>query len=979
MKNKPSATWVLPGIGFLMLLALAGGTWFYRSQGLAMRGAALEELQAIGRLKTDQIVNWRDEMKEDAALLMANASFSRDLADCLEHPRMEAMEVVLQYLHFLREHEQYADVLVVEPEGRIRFGLDQTSGRLHEEAFRALKAALRTRRPVLSDLHHRPLDGIIHMDVVVPFYRQTGGSPVPLGAVVLQVDPGRALFPLIRSWPIPSSSAETLLVRRDGEQVLFLNDLRFRERTALALRLPLSRTDVPAVMAVLGRTGVVEGRDYRGIEVLSVLGRVPDSPWYMVAKMDVREVFAAWHSLSVLIAALIGTLMAGMAAAVIALIQRDRKIHFRELSMARLELSVSETRHRMTLLSVGDGVLATDADGNITMLNPAAENLTGWGMAEAAGRPVDEVFRIINEETRLAVESPVARVLREGQVVGLANHTLLIARDGTEIPIADSGAPIRMEEGDVAGVVLVFRDQSAEREAREALRSSEQRYRDLFFSMLEGFAVHDIICDEAGKPVDYRFLEVNPAFERMTGLAAGTIVGRTVTEVMPNTEAHWIDTYGQVALTGRPIQFENYAADLDRHYRVSAFCPQPGRFAVSFEDITAAKQAAAEKEKLQAQLLQSQKMEAIGRLAGGVAHDFNNMLSIILGYGDMLLETMGPEHAFRESLKEMVDAGNRAKALTRQLLAFGRKQMLEMRTVDLNRIIRNFEKLLARTIGEDIRIHLELSSAEIPVRADAAQLEQVIMNLAVNARDAMPDGGCLTIETAEVILDETCSRQKPGVTPGIYALLAVSDDGLGMDAATQANIFEPFFTTKAVGEGSGLGLSMVYGIVKQHGGNIWVYSEPGQGTTFKVYLPKVAETPVVEEKPAASPAAPEGRATILVVEDDPTVRRLVATMLKKGGFHVLEAGGGPMAVELAENHRGPIHLVLSDVVMPEMKGKELVQRITALHPETRALYMSGYTENVILRQGVLDSGVNFIQKPFSAGALGEKIKKIITN
>ncbi len=979
IRKESPTRWPLLVIGLLMIIVLIGGTWFYRSQDREMRRRAIEELQAVARMKLDQIVAWRAAALADAVLLMESPFLAEGVSAWMDRPETATLEKILGRVRSMRRHKHYADVLIVDASGKIHLSLDGKSVRLHSEALQAVEDALRLRRPVITELHRGPGDLPPHLDIVAPVFRMQGGVAEPAGAIVLREDARQTLYPLIQSWLTPSPSAETLLVRRDQDHVLFLNDLRFRKGAALDLRIPLTRTDVPAVMAVRGSTGVVEGKDYRGVEVLSVLNRIPNSPWLMVAKVDAKEVFAFWRFQAVLIAALILALMAAMAVAAGALIQRNKKVYFRDLFRTREALLESEARHRMILMSVGDGVLVTDSQGRVTMLNPVAETLTGWRQDEAVGRSIEEVFRIINEETRASVESPVPKVLREGRIIGLANHTLLIAKDGAEFPIADSGAPIRTPDGAISGVVLVFRDQRAERAADEFLRRSEQQFRDLFTRMLEGFALHEIICDETGRPTDYRFLQVNPAFEHMTGLSASAIVGRTVREVMPGIESHWIDTYGEVALTGRPIQLENYTKELDRHYRISAFCPSPGQFAVSFEDITSVKRAEAEKEQLQAQLLQAQKMEAIGRLAGGVAHDFNNMLSIILGYGDMLLEAAPPDHPFRESLKEVVDAGMRAKSLTRQLLAYGRKQMLEMKTAGLNQIIRNFEKLLRRTIGEDIRMQLMLSPEDIPVRVDIPQMEQVLMNLAVNARDAMPEGGVLTIETDINVLDEAYAKEKPGVSPGTYAMMAISDNGCGMDPETQAKIFDPFFTTKDMDKGTGLGLSMVYGIVKQHGGNVWVYSEPGQGSTFKIYLPVASKTPSVEVEIPETAPAPVSDTTVLVVEDEPTVRRLVCTMLKKGGFHVLEADGAPAAIELADNYKGHIHLVLSDVVMPEMKGNELAQRIVALHPEAKALFMSGYTENVIFRQGILDRGVQFIQKPFSAKGLREKVQKAITN
>lgn len=378
----------------------------------------------------------------------------------------------------------------------------------------------------------------------------------------------------------------------------------------------------------------------------------------------------------------------------------------------------------------------------------------------------------------------------------------------------------------------------------------------------------------------------------------------------------------------------------------------------------------------QEQLLQSQKLEAVGRLAGGVAHDFNNLLTVIAGYSDLLLKKLDDKDANRPKIQEINKAANRAAGLTRQLLAFSRKQVLQPKVLELNSIIPELEKMLGRMIGEDIELRTSLRSDVGNVKADPGQIEQIVMNLVVNARDAMPSGGRLTIETANAYLDATYARHHVGVIPGPYVMLAVSDTGMGMDEETQAHIFEPFFTTKGLGKGTGLGLSTVYGIVKQSGGNIWVYSEVGKGTTFKVYLPRVDER-AEDYRPMAAADLPKGTETILLVEDAITVSRLAREILEANGYEVLEAASGSEALQISRAHPGAIHLLLTDVVMPEMSGKELAQRMLYICPEMRVLYMSGYTDETIVHHGVLDEGINFIEKPFSPEALSVKVRKVL--
>jgi len=383
-----------------------------------------------------------------------------------------------------------------------------------------------------------------------------------------------------------------------------------------------------------------------------------------------------------------------------------------------------------------------------------------------------------------------------------------------------------------------------------------------------------------------------------------------------------------------------------------------------------------ERVNLQAQLNQAQKIESIGRLAGGVAHDLNNLLSPILGYSEMLRDDLDPEDDRRESVDEIMSAGLRARDLVRQLLAFSRKQILEFKPIDLNKVVAGLKKLLQRTIREDIEMSFDLSPEPEVVMADMGQIEQVIMNLAVNAADAMPKGGQLTIETSNVDLDEEYAKNHQSAEPGRHVMLAISDTGHGMDEETQEHIFEPFFSTKGE-HGTGLGLSTVYGIVKQHGGNIWVYSEPGRGTTFKIYLP-VADKLEAEEK-----ARPEqsldlkGSETILIVEDNDQVRHLAKSVLSRNGYRVLDAKDGREALEILGGHHGSVHLLLSDVVLPGMNGKELYEKALAIRPSLKILYMSGYTGNVIAHRGVLDEGVQFIQKPFTVHGLASKVRELL--
>ena len=518
--------------------------------------------------------------------------------------------------------------------------------------------------------------------------------------------------------------------------------------------------------------------------------------------------------------------------------------------------------------------------------------------------------------------------------------------------------------------LLICSFNAALRSAQEGLRRSEVNFRSLVNNAPYGICR----CDSTGI-----LQSANPALVSMLGHeSASQLIGQNVANLYLDTQQWFI-----VADYFRASQrFNGLVAEWKRRdenpvtVRLSGRTIQDEHRSVFFElyaeDVT-------ERRALEQQLRQAQKMEAVGRLAGGIAHDFNNLLMVISGYCEFLLERIGPDPAVRGPAQEIANASSRATALTRQLLAFSRKQMLMPKVLDLNAVVTENLKMLTRLIGEDIELLMVPGTELGSVKADPGQIEQVIMNLAVNARDAMPRGGKLTIETSNASVDEAYARVHTPTTPGEYVMLAISDTGLGMDAETQSHIFEPFFTTKGP-KGTGLGLSMVYGIVKQSGGYIWVYSEPGKGTTFKVYLPRVTSSGeyVAPEQPATAPLSTRGQETILLVEDEVTVRRLAHEYLQLQGYTVLEAPDGATALQVVANHKGPIHLLLTDVIMPGMTGRELAQVLLQQKPDLKVLYMSGYTENAIGHNGTLDAGITLLQKPFSLPTLKTKVREALS-
>ena len=512
--------------------------------------------------------------------------------------------------------------------------------------------------------------------------------------------------------------------------------------------------------------------------------------------------------------------------------------------------------------------------------------------------------------------------------------------------------------------------------AEEALRESEKKYRRIFEN------IQDVYYESS---LDGIILEISPSIENVSQYKRKELIGRSLYDIYTNPEER--DEFVKFILDkGKVNDFKISLTDKDGSQHpcsVTALLVKdeqgnPIKFIGSMHDISERKQAEEERKKLEAQLRQAQKMEAVGTLAGGVAHDFNNLLTVIIGNAQLALMDVVKDESLRKKIEEIEKSGDKAASLTRQLLAFSRKQVIKPEVLDFNELLTGIEKMLARLIGEDVELLMIPEPALWQVEVDPGQMEQVIMNLAINARDAMPRGGKLTIETANMDLDESYFYEH-GIKnePGPYVILAVSDTGSGLDKETQKHIFEPFFTTKEVGKGTGLGLSTVYGIVKQNNGFVWVYSEPGQGSTFKVYLPGAEGDADSEEKQRLPVIELGGSETVLIVEDDDGLRKFAQNALQQHGYRVLDAENGEDALKVGKAHEGPIHLMITDVVMPRMGGKEAAERLQSLYPQMKVIYMSGYTDNAIVHHGVLAPGLNFLQKPFSAEGLARKVREAL--
>ena len=909
----------------------------------------------------------------------------------------------------------YAGISLLDPQGQIlaRSTGAAEPGRENAEAAVAAAKSRSMHVDLVEDGRHK------FLVMSVPVFADGGvdSSRPAMGVVTLLIRPETRLFPLLTDDTVPTRTGETLLFRVDGAKPSYVSPLKGDSAGWSAVDRSLETLVPLAKRAAEGQDTFGEMLDYRAAPSFAATRWIVPPGWGLVVKVDREEALADFYQAGRLAGFAAGFLTLALAGLLFSLWRQGQRATLlrEQIKQERAIFNLKGYAEKI-VASVPSGLLVLAADLRVLSANRSFLESFFLRRDETLGRGLDDLVR----------GAGLSRRAREVMQTGTAQSDLpfdffLPHRHETR-PVRVTITSIRIEEQEDARLLLIIEDLSEEERLQAARKESEKRFQDL----VQGL---DAIVWEADA-ASLRFSFVSQRAQTVLGFPTDRWLAEPdffSTRIHPEDRAKVMATCRAALARGEDHELEYRAlratGDViwlrDIVHVVPGALGKAGQLRGLTVDLTELKRADEALRQSEDQLRQAQKMDAVGKLAGGIAHDFNNLLMVIRGDGDLILRRLAPTHPLRKNAEGIREAADQAATLTRQLLAFSRKQVLAPKVLDLNAIVSGMQTMLQRLIGETVNLVTVPEPALGRIKADPGQIEQVIMNLAVNARDAMPDGGRLMIRTANVRAGEVPGLPGAASPPaGPHVLLEVADSGTGMDAATQAHLFEPFFTTKDPDKGTGLGLSTVYGIVEQSGGSITVETEAGRGTTFRIYLPQV-DTPasaaaVARPTPAAMPAPPAvvplrpptpvhpaparpepvhaaaalepdivfetppvRTETILLVEDALRVRAVVREILEMNGYNVLEGRHGAEAIEISERHRGPIHLMVTDVVMPQMSGRELAQRLQPVRPDMRVLYMSGYTDDAIVRHGVLGAGIAFLSKPFTPDALALKVREVL--
>ncbi len=1129
--------WAMVAVLLTVIVAvgITGVAWYERQAAAVWRDAG-ESVSAVADLKLQQIAQWRRERLADAQVIRQSPNTVRGLELFVTgHPSAEDVAQLQEWLRTFTVRG-YAHAALVDAAGRVlvEYGVP---GHAADPGTRAIAAtALRSGAIAFGDLHRLGADGPVRLDLVAPLLPLEGKIRRPFGAVVLQIDPGQFLYPLLDAWPSPSRTAEVLLVRREADSVLFLNDLRHRRGTALRLRWPLADTALAGVQAALGRKGLVEARDYRGTAVLAALRQVPDARWALVAKIDAAEVREPLRARTRSLALLLLALVVGAAAVVWALWRLRTLRHYRDLYESEARRRALSLHYESLTRHANDMIFLAEGDGRIVDANERAVETYGYSrdellrlniadlresgsradleytMREVAerGGAVYELDHRRKDGSTFPIEASTRRIVIDGRpyyqgiirdiserrrherriadlnrlyaVLSQINEAIVRIRDrdallqeacrvavevGTfrlawigmvegdrvrpaawagaaqgylerlEVSVRDeplgrgpTGRAVReartVTSGDIAtdpamapwrGIALargfrsnaalplsmhqrvvgVFSLQAADPQffdpqelrllddvaadlsyaleglEREAERRRIEGERSRLVAAIEQATEIVLITDPAGA-----ILYVNPAFERITGYGREEALGRNPRILRSGRQDAdfyrelWTTVLGGGVWQGRMTNRRKDGTLFEQQTTISPVRDAAG----TVVNLVAVARDVTREAALEAQLRQVQKMDELGRLAGGVAHDFNNLLTAIIGSAELVLTELEPGAAIEQDVRNIQQAARRGADLTQKLLAVSRRQRLATRTIGLGEAVTEFSRLVRRLLREDIELEIRAAPPGPPVRGDPGALDQILMNLVTNARDAISGGGRVVVEVSAVTLDrDDCDHLGAGI-PGPWAVLAVSDTGSGMTAEVRERLFEPFFTTKEPGTGTGLGMAVVFGLVQEHGGFVRVDSAPGEGTTVRVYLPSAGGMAAGPAGEASAPP-PGGTETVLVVEDEEALRSFAQRVLEKHGYRVLTAPDGAAALEVLRAAGGAVDLVLSDMVMPRMGGPQLERSMREAGLRAPVLFTSGYAAHTADERRLREAGVAFLAKPWTVSDLLRSVRAVL--
>jgi PAS domain S-box-containing protein len=973
----------------IALLVAAALSYFIAAQRESIRVNWRKQIESIANDRVRLVESWLNARRTDADVLAASPTVRALLLHAAQ-----GNEALTAHLDRVAAAYGHGGVMILDPRGRV-LGRSGGATDLDAEISRIAVGVARSKTfqmDLAEDGTGRPL-----LTIAVPVFAEHAvASTTVLGVVILRLKPETSLLRLLAE-NTPPQTDETLLLRLDPRRPAYLSPLRDAPAGWAAVQRSLEVLIDLAKDAGNGRSVFGEVLDYRGVPVFVAVRLIPHTSWGLALKVDRDEVLTELRRTERLTEGAGALLLLAFAGLLISIRRQQQRAQLLRAQVEQ-ERALSDLRGyaEKIVASVPSGLLLLSADLVILSVNPSFLESFQLREEDIVGHSLADVTRT----------EPLIRRAREALETGGSQRDVLFdlyltpRRDTRPVLVTMTG--IRMAGDEPARLLLIVQDLSEEERLQAARRASEERFRDL----VQGL---DAIVWEADAAT-LKFSFVSQRAEIILSYPVARWLGAPdffVNRIHPVDRERTMRVCRDAIAEGVDHEFEYRALRADGRevwlrdivHVVPGLPGRPAQLRGLTVDLTERKRAEEALRQTEEQLRQAQKMDAVGKLAGGIAHDFNNLLMVVRGEADLILRRLDAGSPLRGNTEGIREAADQAATLTRQLLAFSRKQVLAPSVLDLNTVVAGIQQMLRRLIGETIDLVTSAAPDLGYVKADAGQLEQMIINLAVNARDAMPDGGRLTIATSNVDVDAGTAVQRE-IAPGSYVLLEVSDTGVGMDRETQAHLFEPFFTTKDHGKGTGLGLSTVYGIVNQSGGQIQVTSEPGKGTAFYVYLPRIeqpAERPeqmlrARQEEPAPSiaadgsardgargenAAAGPGRETILLVEDAGRVREVVREILAMNGYEVIEARHGAEALEISSQRGGTIHLMVTDVVMPEMSGRELAQRLAPLRPDMRVLYMSGHTDDAIVRHGVLDDGIAFISKPFTPDALAAKVRAVL--